>query len=253
MSKFAVIVAAAGRSSRFGSPSPREKKVFRELQGRPVWLRSVEAFADRADVGQVIVVVSPEDIDWFKEKYAPNLGFRDLDVIAGGAERADSVLNALTVVKSNIDYVAVHDAARPLVVKQWIDDIFQAAIDHEAAIPAIPVASTLKRVDGNAITDTVSRNGLFAAQTPQVFRRELILEAYAQRSDFKATDESSLVERMGHPVHVVMGSPMNIKITTQEDLKIAAALLSLLPKEKGLDALATSKKDDGLDWLLAGK
>ena len=140
-----------------------------------------------------------------------------------------------------------------MFVKQLIDDIFQAAIDHEAAIPAIPVASTLKRVDGNTITDTVSRDGLFAAQTPQVFRRELILEAYAQRNDFEATDESSLVERMGHPVHVVMGSPMNIKITTQEDLKIAAALLSLLPKEKGLDALSTSKKDDGLDWLLAGK
>ncbi len=253
MSKFAVIVAAAGRSSRFGSESAREKKVFRELQGRPVWLRSVEAFADRADVGQVIVVVSPEDIEWFKEKYAPNLGFRDLDIIAGGAERADSVLNALAVVKSDIDFVAIHDAARPLVVKQWIDDIFEAAIDHGAAIPATPVASTLKRADRKSITETVSREGLFAAQTPQVFRRELILEAYAQRGNFEATDESSLVERMGHPVHVVMGSPMNIKITTQEDLKIAGAMLSILPKEKGLDALAPSKKDDGLDWLLAGK
>lgn len=253
MSKFAVIVAAAGRSSRFGSQSPREKKVFRELNGRPVWLRSVEAFADRPDVAQVIVVVSPEDIDWFKEKYAPNLGFRDLDIVAGGAERADSVLNALAVVKSDIDFVAVHDAARPLVVKQWIDDVFQAAIDHGAAISATPVASTLKRVDRKAITETVSRDGLFAGQTPQVFRRELILEAYAQRGDFVATDESSLVERMGHSVHVVNGSSMNIKITTQEDLKIAGALLSILPKEKGLDALTPSKKDEGLDWLLGGK
>jgi 2-C-methyl-D-erythritol 4-phosphate cytidylyltransferase len=93
---------------------------------------------------------------------------------------------------------------------------------------------------------------LFAAQTPQVFRRELILEAYAQRGDFEATDESSLVERLGHEVRVVNGSPMNIKITTQEDLKIAGALLNILPREKGLDALAPSK-DEGLDWLLAGK
>ena len=252
MSKFAVIVAAAGRSSRFGSRSSREKKVFRELQGRPVWLRSVEAFADRPDVAQTIVVVSPEDLDWFKEKYAPNLGFRDLDIVAGGAERADSVLNALANVTSDIDFVAIHDAARPLIVKQWIDEIFQAAIDHGAAIPATSIASTLKRVSGDSITETVLRDSLFAAQTPQVFRRELILEAYAQRGDFEATDESSLVERLGQTVHVVKGSPMNIKITTQEDLRIAGALLGVLPREKGLDALAPSK-DEGLDWLLAGK
>ena len=159
MSKFAVIVAAAGRSSRFGSQTPREKKVFRELKGRPVWLRSVEAFADRPDVFQTIVVVSPEDLEWFREKYAPNLGFRDLDIVEGGAERADSVLNALAKVQSDIDFVAIHDAARPLIVKQWIDDIFQAAIKHGAAIPATPVSSTLKKVDRKSITETVSREG----------------------------------------------------------------------------------------------
>lgn len=252
MPKFAVIVAAAGRSSRFGSQTPREKKVFRELKGRPVWLRSVEVFADRSDVDQVIVTVSPDDIDWFKEKYAPNLGFRDLDIVEGGKERADSVLNALARVRADIDFVAIHDAARPLLVKPWIDEIFQAAIEHGAAIPATAVSSTLKRVDQQTVTETVPREKLFAAQTPQVFRRELILESYAQRGDFVATDESSLVERFGHAVHVVKGSPMNIKITTQEDLKMAEALLAVLPREKGLDAL-TPAKDEGLDWLLAGK
>lgn len=252
MSKFAVIIAAAGRSSRFGSGSPREKKVFRELQGRPVWLRSVEAFDDRSDVAQTIVVVSPADVEWFKEKYAPNLGFRDLDIVEGGEERADSVMNALSRVQSDIEFVAIHDAARPLLTRQWIDDIFQAAIDHGAAIPATPISSTLKRVDSKVIAETVSRDKLFAAQTPQVFRRELLLDAYAQRDGIEATDESSLIERIGHPVHVVPGSSMNIKITTQEDMKIADAFLKILPKEKGLDALAPSK-DEGLDWLLAGK
>tara|TARA_R110002072_G_scaffold271038_2_gene430977 strand:- start:101877 stop:102635 length:759 start_codon:yes stop_codon:yes gene_type:complete len=252
MSKFAVIIAAAGRSSRFGSQSPREKKVFRELQGRPVWLRSVEAFVDRPDVAQTLVTVSPDDLDWFKEKYAPNLGFRDLDIVAGGDERADSVMNALARVQSDIDFVAIHDAARPLIVKQWIDDIFQAAEKHGAAIPATPISSTLKRILGDSIVETVPREKLYAAQTPQVFRRELILEAYAQRGNFEATDEASLVERLGHAVHVVKGSTMNIKVTTQEDLRIAGALLSILPREKGLDAIAPSK-NDGLDWLLAGK
>lgn len=252
MPKFAVIVAAAGRSSRFGGQVSREKKVFRELKGRPVWLRSVEAFADRPDVSQVIVTVSPDDIDWFRQKYAPNLGFRDLDIVEGGQERADSVLNALAKVRSEIDFVAIHDAARPLLVKQWIDEIFQAAVEHGAAIPAAPISSTLKRVHQGAVAETVPRENLFAAQTPQVFRRELILEAYAQRGEFPATDESALVERIGHTVHVVKGSPMNIKITTQEDLKIAEALLAILPREKRLDALAPAR-DEGLDWLLAGK
>ncbi|MFT4555364.1 MAG: 2-C-methyl-D-erythritol 4-phosphate cytidylyltransferase [Planctomycetaceae bacterium] len=252
LSKFAVIVAAAGRSSRFGSRSPREKKVFRELNGRPVWLRSVEAFSGRTDVAQTIVIVAPDDLDWFKEKYAPNLGFLDLDIVAGGAERADSVMNALARVQSDIDFVAIHDAARPLVVKQWIDELFQAAETHGAAIPATAISSTLKRVDGESIVETVPRERLFAAQTPQVFRRELILEAYAKRGDFEATDESSLVERLGHAVHIVKGSPMNLKITTQEDLKIAGALLGILPRAKGLDSLAPPK-DNGLDWLLAGK
>jgi 2-C-methyl-D-erythritol 4-phosphate cytidylyltransferase len=250
MSKFAVIVAAAGRSSRFGGSSTREKKVFQEIKGRAVWLRSVEAFINRDDVAQTIVVVSPEDIDWFKEKYAANLAFLTFDLVEGGAERADSVLNALAKVNSDIEFVAVHDAARPLITKQSIDDVFKAAKESGAAILTTPVSSTLKRVDSNTIADTVPRDGLHEAQTPQVFGKELLVDAYAQRGELTATDESFLVEQAGHAVTAVPGSPLNIKVTTRGDLRTAEALLAVLPRGQALDAL-NPLADDGPKWLFS--
>ncbi len=155
MPSFAVILPAAGSSSRFGDP--RRKKPFIELKGRPVWVRSLELFLSRDDVKQAIIVLPPDEIDWFKDKFRANLAFMNVEIVAGGKERADSVQNALARVRSEIDFVAVHDAARPLIVKKWIDDVFSAAIRDGAAIPAAPVSSTMKRVDRDRkITETVS-------------------------------------------------------------------------------------------------
>jgi 2-C-methyl-D-erythritol 4-phosphate cytidylyltransferase len=232
--KVAVIVPAAGRSSRFGGSSglghpATKKKPFVDLKGRPVWLRSVEHFVNRKDVVQTLVVVSPDDLDWFREKFRPNLAFLDIELVTGGAERADSVFNALEQVRDEAEFVAVHDAARPLLCEQWIDRIFQVAAETGAAIPGIPVASTLKRVDANSnVEATVPRERLWEAQTPQVFRKELLQQAYAARKG-NATDEASLVEAVGHPVRVVEGSPMNFKITRADDLRMAAAVLDALP------------------------
>jgi 2-C-methyl-D-erythritol 4-phosphate cytidylyltransferase len=235
MPRFAVIVPAAGQSSRFGDS--RRKKPFIELKGRPVWVRAVELFANRDDVAQTLVVVSPEDIDFFKEKFQPNLAFMAVEIVAGGKQRADSVRNALARVKADVDFVAVHDAARPLIVKQWIDKMFAAAEQSGAAIPATPISNTIKRVENGRIVETVPRDRLWAAQTPQVFRRQLLLDAYARWDGSEATDEANLVERIGHPVTIVEGSPLNIKITTQEDFKMAEALLGALPQEKSLRSL----------------
>lgn len=237
MAKFAVILPAAGKSSRFtahklAAPQSR-KKVFVELKGRPVWVRTAEAFVNREDVVQTIIVLSPEDIDWFKDKFRPNLAFMNVEIVAGGAERADSVMNALSRVRADVDFVAVHDAARPLIVKEWVDKVFQAAQQHSAAMLATPVTSTLKRVDRDLqVAQTVSRENLWAAQTPQVFRRQLLLDAYARRGNLQPTDEAQLVEQMGQPVQVVEGSPLNIKITSPEDFRMAEFLLEALPKEK---------------------
>jgi len=236
MPKFAVILPAAGKSSRFGNS--REKKVFTNLKDRAVWLRTAEHFVEREDVVQTILVISPEDEERFKEKFRPNLAFMNIQIVLGGAERADSVANALAEVKEEVDFVAVHDGARPLLAKQWIDQVFAKAIETDAAILAHKVASTLKRVNGEqVIEETVPREELWEAQTPQVFRKSLLETAYAKREGFVATDEAQLVERIPHPVSIVSCPAINLKITTQEDLRMAEHLLAAVPKEKQLRSL----------------
>lgn len=236
MSRFAVILPAAGKSTRFNLQ--KRKKAFVDLKGRAVWLRAAELFVNRDDVIQTLVVVSPDDLEWFKEKFAPNLAFMNVEIVTGGAERADSVRNALARVRPDAEFVAVHDAARPLLVAEWIDRVFRAAEKTGAAILATPVTSTLKRArpDGT-IEETVSRTGLWAAQTPQVFRRELLLEAYARQGTLQPTDEAQLLEQLGQSVALVDGSPLNIKITTNDDFRLAEVALEALPKPKTLRAL----------------
>ncbi|HUG91597.1 MAG TPA: 2-C-methyl-D-erythritol 4-phosphate cytidylyltransferase [Planctomycetaceae bacterium] len=231
MAKFAVILAAAGRSTRF--QSNQRKKPFVELKGRAVWLRAAELFVGRKDVVQTLVAVAPDDLDWFKDKFRPNLAFMDVELVAGGRERADTVEKALARVRADVDFVAVHDAARPLLAAEWIDKLFEAAERTGAVIPALPVTSTVKRVAGDgSIVETVPREGLWLAQTPQVFRRQLLLDAYARRGNTPATDEASLVEQLGHAVSVMEGWPMNIKITSRDDFRMAEALLDALPRPK---------------------
>lgn len=243
MAKFAVILPAAGRSSRFQDKN--YKKPFAPLDGRAVWIHAAERFLNRSDVAQVIVVIAPEDREQFKFKFASNVAILGIDVVEGGAERADSVQNALARVKPGPEFICVHDAARPCMTDAWIDKVFQAAERTGAAIFAIPVVGTLKRVGANSqIEETVSRTGLWEAQTPQVFRRELLLEAYAQRGGFQATDEAQLVERLGKPVTVVPGSALNLKITSREDLRLAEQALKALPKPKGLGPLHPFADDD---------
>ena len=232
MPTFAAILPAAGQSRRFSHQ--RRKKPFADLRGRAVWLRSADLFAQRQDVVQTLICLAPEDIDWFRETFRADLAFHNIEVIPGGAERADSVQNALARVRDDVDFVAVHDAARPLLVDAWIDDIFAAAAKFDAVIPAIPTASTVKRVRDGAIVETVPREDLWQAQTPQVFRTSLLREAYARRDGVIATDEAQLVERIGHPVRIVSGSPMNFKITTLDDFRMAEAVFDKLPKPRTL-------------------
>lgn len=231
MANFAVIMPAAGKSSRFDDKN--YKKPFAPLGGRAVWLHSAEKFLARSDVKQLLIVISPEDREDFQFKFSANTAILGIDVVEGGAERFDSVAKALARVKPDIEYVCVHDAARPCIADEWITSVFEAAKKSGAAILATPVTSTLKRVGAkNAIEATVSRAGLWEAQTPQVFERKLLLEAHAKRGNHPATDDAELVERIGHTVTVVPGSPINFKISTREDLRLAEQALKALPKPR---------------------
>jgi len=247
MAKIAVIIPAAGQSTRFGGI---EKKPFVSLDGRPVWQRSAELFWNRPEVSRVYLVISPEDRDEFRSRFAHMLAFTNAQVVAGGAERFESVANALAELSDDVDLVAIHDAVRPLTPPRSIDAVFQAAAETGAALLAIPLADTLKKVDSesNVVRETIPRAGLWKAQTPQVFRRDWLVAAYAARASFPGTitDDCQLVEALGHAVHVVQGSPVNFKITTKEDLQLAEAILqSRTPKTDERPRLAF---DDEAKW-----
>jgi len=238
MATFAVILPAAGRSSRFRDQN--YKKPFAPLAGRAVWLHSAERFLNRPDVKQLIVVISEEDREEFSRRFGANIAIMGVEVCIGGAERADSVQNALAKVKDNVDFVAVHDAARPCLAEKWVDAVFAAAEQTGASLLAAPTSATLKRIApgklsaGNhpLVGETVDRAGLWEAQTPQVFRRDLLTKAYAARGAGTFTDDAQLVEKLGAPVALVEGSTMNIKITSKDDLKLAEQILKVLPRPK---------------------
>lgn len=231
MPRYAVILPAAGQSSRF--KDQHFKKPFASLDGRPVWLHAAEKFANRSDVCQTLLVVSPADRDEFDSKFAGNAALLGVEVVNGGSERYDSVANALARVQAAADFVAIHDAARPCLVDAWIDAVFAAAARSGAAILAIPIHGTIKRVGADqTIAETVPRDGLWEAQTPQVFRRQTLIDAYAHRGNQPATDDAQLVERLGQKVTIVPGSPLNVKITTKEDLRLASMNLKALPRPK---------------------
>lgn len=233
MGPFAVILPAAGRSSRFGDP--RQKKVFADLDGRAVWLRSVEAFVNRPDVAQIILAISPEDRELVERRYAAHVALMNIRLIDGGAERHDTVAAALDALDPACEFVAIHDAARPCITGPLIDAVFAAAREHGAALPGLPVTDTLKRATPDGLArETVPRAGLYAVQTPQAFRRDLLERAYAERALLGAaiTDDAQIVEALGHPVRIVEGSRFNLKITTPDDLRLAAAILKVLPRPK---------------------
>ncbi|HSW44837.1 MAG TPA: 2-C-methyl-D-erythritol 4-phosphate cytidylyltransferase [Phycisphaerae bacterium] len=235
MAKISVIVVAAGKGTRFGG---KEKKILAKVDGQPMFLRSLQQFINREDVLETILVVSPDDEGLIKEKYGANLGFLGVKMAAGGAARVDSVANGLARLSEDAEYVAIHDAARPCVSQDMIDRVFAEAGKTGAAILAAPLRGTIKRASGAGVIDeTVSREGLWEAQTPQVFKRDLIEQAYAQRNQVQGepTDDAQLVEALGHPVQVVASDLSNLKITSQGDLSLANALLKgrPAPRPKG--------------------
>lgn len=230
MKQFAVLLMAAGSSKRFDHDI---KKPYADIDGRAVWMRAADVFVKRKDVAQIILVVADEDLENVQRRYGPNMAFMNVQIVVGGKERTDSVANALKSVTNDIDYVAIHDAARPCVTEQMVEDVFALAQEHGAAILAAPVVDTLKRSNQKLqISRTESRDNLWLAQTPQVFARQLIMEAYSIKPTVPPTDDAMLVESMGKPVAICKGDHTNIKITTLSDLFLAEAITKSRPKPK---------------------
>lgn len=218
----AVIVAGGSGSRASGS----ELKQFRWVAGKPMLLHSVQRFQARADVGMVIVVLPRAYVadppPWLFQSDTERL------LIAhGGNDRGESVWNGLGDVPDDAKVILIHDAARPLATDAMIGRVIDAARLGTGAIAALPVVDTLKRVDANGrVVETMERDGLWRAQTPQGFPREMILAAHraARRDRYSATDDAALCERLGLPVVVVRGSEKALKITTDGDFSRADAL-----------------------------
>jgi 2-C-methyl-D-erythritol 4-phosphate cytidylyltransferase len=245
MPRFAVVIPAAGKSTRFRDN--RDKKPFVNLDGRAVWLRSVELFVTRDDVCQCILVIAPEDLEMFRRRYTANIAFMNVQLADGGKERFESVANALQKLKPEAEFVAIHDAARPCLTGELIDAVFAQAVKTGAALLGVPVSDTLKRADPqHKVQATEARQGLWLAQTPQVFRRDWLEAAYADRGKLgpHITDDAQLVEAAGHPVYLVEGSSTNIKLTSKGDLFLAEAILKSRPKPKGSGPIHPFAEDE---------
>ena len=228
----AAIICAAGSGSRFGG---KRKKAFVDVAGRAVFLRSVELFAGRDDVRQILLGIPADEEELVGVKWGPNLKFFNVKIFIGGEERFDTVQKGLALVKDDIDIVAIHDACRCCVTEEIIESCIAAAIKTGAAIPACPVTATLKDVKDSVINKTVDRAGLFEAQTPQIFKASLLEKAYNNlKSLDKSTisDDAQLIEALGEKVSIVETDSTNIKITRQGDIAIAEAILKSRPKKK---------------------
>jgi 2-C-methyl-D-erythritol 4-phosphate cytidylyltransferase len=226
----AAIICAAGASSRFGG---KRKKAFVDVAGRAVFLRSVELFSNRNDVKQVLLGIASEDEELVSVKWGPNLKFFDVQIFMGGSERFDTVSKGIELTRDNIDLIAVHDACRCCVTEEIIDSTITAAAKSGAAIPACPVRATIKQVKDNVIIQTVDRTSLYEAQTPQIFSASLLKKAYGNLKNLdrsKISDDSQLVEALGHEVTIVETDSSNIKITHQSDIAVAEAILKSRPK-----------------------
>ncbi len=214
--KAAAIIVAGGSGKRFGSALPKQ---FLPLCGKPVFIWSVEAFLELKEFKQIVVVVPSDMLKKLSVKY------KNIIFVQGGKERFDSVKAGLSLINKDIDFVAVHDAARPLICKKDIASVLKAAQKTGAAIAAEKTKDTIKTVKNGFVINTLNRSILWNAQTPQIFKTNLILKAYSGKVPKNTTDDSQLMERLKVKTVVVETLSPNFKITAKDDLEAAKNII----------------------------
>jgi 2-C-methyl-D-erythritol 4-phosphate cytidylyltransferase len=218
--KLAVIVPAGGVGTRFGGRLPKQ---FIKLGRAPIMVETVGHFTRHPAVIAIVVAAPEIHVERTRRALAPISGRAPVMVVQGGGMRQDSVWLALQAVPRTADIIVVHDAVRPLITRGLIDAVVRAGAEAGAAICALPITETIKRVRQDVVEATLDRSELWAVQTPQAFRAALLREAHekARRDGVVGTDDAVLVERLGHQVRVVRGLVENVKITTPDDLRRA--------------------------------
>ena len=232
--KVIVIIPAAGLGTRMAPPSPGKgkSKQFTELNGTPILIHTLRKFAASPAVAEIYIALRPDEMAEFRARLEKETPRKPVELVSGGEHRQQSVANALSAISASPDdIVLVHDAVRPFISEDIIEQVIQAAQKYGAAIAGMPAVDTVKQVDrtaeGAVITATIPRERVVMAQTPQGFHYGVLKKAFddANADGFLGTDEASLIERAGGQVAVVMGSPRNIKITTPSDMELAEFFL----------------------------
>ncbi len=222
MKEYAIIVAA-GVGTRMATALPKQ---FLELSGKPILIHTLEKF-HRFNPSMELIVVLHEEYIQFWEDLRRTLGFQvPHRVVQGGRERFFSVKNALDTIKDETGIVGIHDAVRPLVSMKTLEAAYHTARERSAAVPVIAVYESVREVDKNGNSHSVPRQSLRMIQTPQCFELSILKQAYEQHYHPSFTDDASVVEASGVPLHLVEGNRANIKITTPEDLRMAESMLS---------------------------
>ncbi|WP_342433840.1 2-C-methyl-D-erythritol 4-phosphate cytidylyltransferase [Neobacillus sp. FSL H8-0543] len=226
---YQVIIPAAGQGKRMGAG---KNKLLLTLNDIPVLIHSLKVFENDELCDGIILAIHPQDEAEFYTLLKKYKISKVRDLVPGGKERQDSIYNALKTVTAE-GIILVHDGARPFIRKKHIHQLIETAEQTGAAIIGVPAKDTMKTVRNNLVVDTVERSSLWAVQTPQAFRIPILYKAYeqAEKEKFIGTDDSSLVERIGHPVAMVEGDYDNIKLTTPEDLYFAEAILNKRKRE----------------------
>ncbi|MBI5327888.1 MAG: 2-C-methyl-D-erythritol 4-phosphate cytidylyltransferase [Deltaproteobacteria bacterium] len=223
--KTVAIITAAGKGKRMGS---KIKKPYLILDGKPILAHAIMPFEYSKAINSIVIVTASGDEDFCLKNVVKRFGFKKvLKIICGGKERQDSVMSGIMAVSGECDIVVVHDGVRPFVEKGMIERVIRSAQKCGAATIAVPVKDTIKQVCSGLVKKTLQREELWAIQTPQAFRFDILKKAHhlAAKQGFIGTDDCMLVERMGHKVAVVKGSYDNIKITTPEDLAVGKGIL----------------------------
>ncbi|MCR5757703.1 MAG: 2-C-methyl-D-erythritol 4-phosphate cytidylyltransferase [Selenomonas sp.] len=237
-----VIFPAAGQGKRMQAGI---NKVLLTLGNEPILVRTLKTFSAVEEIGELVVVVAAEEVAAVEEQLQRITGLKPFKVTAGGSERQYSIYNGLQQVAEAADVVLVHDAARPLVTEKTIRAVIAAARAQGGAIAAVPAKNTIKVVNGDGLVEsTPPRSTLWEVQTPQGFRKEILLKANEQAlaEHFLGTDDASLVERIGVKVAVVRSDYRNIKVTTPEDLLIAEAFLQCTAEDEARSLQAAARK-----------
>jgi len=221
------VIVAGGQGVRMQNAVSKQ---YLKLGGRPVLVHTLSAFEACPAIDHIYLVVPSSDFDFCRQTLLPPTGLQTaVTLVGGGSTRQESVYNGLLALKAQNRLVAIHDGVRPLVTPEMIEACIQGAQQTGACILGVPATDTLKQVNTEKfIANTLPRRTIWLAQTPQVFDYKLIREAHdaARLAGVAGTDDAALVEQSGHPVKIVMGSRMNIKITTPDDLKMAEAVLT---------------------------